>query len=235
MTEVRTPTLREVIARNVSPMLAGLHVSMPGLVEAYDAAAQTVEVVPLLMFPKTDAAGNVTLEAPPKLVGIPVLFMGGGGARMTFPVQPGDFVTLLCADRSIDVWKGNGSTAPVDPGVESSHDLADAVAIPGLRPLSSPWANAPTDRATMGYDTGERIEVLPGRINLGAGASQALVLGGQYQTHMGQAVTSAQALQTAITPLMLPPAAAAAKVAVGQLIVALQALQNDISSNSFTT
>jgi hypothetical protein len=55
-----------------------------------------------------------------------------------------------------------------------------------------------------------------------------------YATHMGQAVTAANALHAAITPLMLPPAAAAAKVAITSLVAALTALQGDVSTQNTT-
>jgi hypothetical protein len=68
----------------------------------------------------------------------------------------------------------------------------------------------------------------------GSGATEALVKGTSYATHMGQAVTAANALQAAITPLMLPPSAAAAKAALVQLVAALTALQGDVSTQNTT-
>lgn len=152
MTDARTLSWGEVIRKAVVAGMLEMHVSMPAVVEAYDATKQTVDVVPLLMFPTKDAAGTITLQAPKKLTGVPVVFQGGGGLRMTLPVKPGDFVTLLCADRSIDVWKGNASAAPVDPGVDALHSLADAVAFVGLRAPSKPWTGADTAAITIGTD-----------------------------------------------------------------------------------
>lgn len=152
MDEVRDPTLGEVIRVGIASQLMDLHVSLPAVVDAYDASKQTVDVVPLLMFPVVDGQGNVTAQALPKLSGVPVVFPGGGGLRMTFPVKPGDFVTLLCSDRSLDVWKGNASKTPVDPGAGNSHDLIDAVALVGLRSTSKPWTGADTSAITIGTD-----------------------------------------------------------------------------------
>lgn len=199
-TQAFTPTLAEVIRLAVECRLVDLHVSMPAVVEAYDATKGTVEVVPLLMVPGIDGQGKVSAISLPKLVGVPLVFQGGGGARATFPVAVGDFVTIVFADRSMDVWKGNGSKTPVDPGEQKDgHAIANAWAIPGLRPIVAPWANAPTDRATFGYDSGARIEVLPAEIDLGHGASDQVLKGNAFMTALDTLIAAIATAMSAIT------------------------------------
>lgn len=222
-----TPSLGEVIRVAVASRLADLHVSLPALVEAYDASKQTVDVVPLLMFPQKDGAGNLSLRAPPKVVGVPVVFAGGGGARMTFPVKAGDFCTLLCSDRSIDVWKGNGSATPVDPGVDSSHALVDAIAFVGLRPPSKPWSNAPTDRLSLGYDTGARVEIGNAEIDLGAGATEAAIKGNAFKTALDTLIS---AIGTAVGTSGTPAGATASAAAIAAAQTAFDAAASSFLS-----
>jgi hypothetical protein len=68
----------------------------------------------------------------------------------------------------------------------------------------------------------------------GSGATEKMVLGTSYSTHMTAAQTAATALSAAITPLMLPPAVGAAKAALQQLITALGNLAADVSSQNTT-
>lgn len=234
---LRTPTLADVIRVALERHGSDVHVSMPGVVLSYDATHQSAMVRPMLQARAQDPAGTGDWlpVALPDLPGVPVVFAGAGGARLTFPVATGDPCWLVFCDRSLDNWKSTTlGQVPVDPVAESQHAIADAVAFVGGRPFASPWAVAPTDRVTLGYDAGEQIEVLSGRVNLGAGASQPLVLGTSYQTHMNALSTALTALSAAITPLMLPPAVGAAKAAIQQAITAANELAADLSSTSFT-
>jgi hypothetical protein len=237
MTTPRTPTLAEVIRVALERRVSDLFVSMPGRVQTYYPATQTADVLPLLRktrpnpSPGPDDADDVAVPLP-VLVGVPVVFPGSGAWRLTFPVSAGDEVLLVWSDRSLDSWKSNGAEG--DPG-GGNHSLGDAVALVGLVAPGVPRAATATDRLSLGQDGGTAVEVLPARINLGVGASQALVLGGSFSTHMTALATALQALQTAITPLMLPPAAAAAKAAALAAYNAATQLANDISSNNFTT
>lgn len=194
MTDARTQTWGAVIRNAVLAGMIELHVSIPAYVEAYDAAKQTVDVVPLLMFPVKDPTGKITMQALPKRAGVPVQFDGGGGLRTTYPIKPGDFVTLLCADRSTDVWEGSASTTPVDPGVGNSHSLADVVAIPGRRALSKPWAGADTAAITIGTD---------------GGSFQGAGLGHALSTYLGQLKTWLDALTLPVSGATAGPPAVA--------------------------
>lgn len=65
---------------------------------------------------------------------VPVVFPGSGGVRVRFPITRGDSIMLLFADISIEEWLTTGRIeTPTDP---RTHDVTDAVAVPGLLPAS---------------------------------------------------------------------------------------------------
>jgi hypothetical protein len=123
--------------------------------------------------PYTDEEGNEQFEALPVIPRVPVVFPGANGFRVTFPIVAGDTVLLVFADRSIDAWLDRGVL--VEPTDARSHDLADAIAIPGLRSFRTPLSSAPTDAMSLGSDTGDAvIEIDSGEIR--AGGSDALAM-----------------------------------------------------------
>jgi len=133
-------------------MLADMRVSCPARVEKYDSAKQQVDVKPLLKESYTAEDGTDVVEGLPVITNVPVVFPGGGGYRITFPIQAGDTVLLVFSDRSIDAWLTNGGeAAPVD---ERRHVLTDAIAIPGLHAENAPWADAGESAVTLGSNNG---------------------------------------------------------------------------------
>lgn len=92
------------------------------------------------------------------------------------------------------------------------------------KPIATVWESA----------TVTLLTITSTQIKLGGSASQALVLGTSYATHMTALATALQTLSNAITPLMLPPAAAAAKAAALLAYNAATQLAGDISAQNTT-
>lgn len=147
----RTPTLAAILNAVKSQTFADLRVSMPARVEKYDDATQLADVQPLLKESYTDEEGERAIARLPVITNVPVVFPGGGGMRITFPVRAGDTVMLVFSDRSIDSWLAQGGEAT--PEDERRHHLSDAVAWPGLHPNTSPWNGAEENVVTLGDDT----------------------------------------------------------------------------------
>ena len=157
---VRRPELSELLLRAASAGAATVHVSIPA----------KVNVV------RTDANGNITdvdcevtvydwgyneqgapVAAPVAIVPhVAVATPGGGGQRLTIPVQAGDLGHLVFFERSVDRYMA-GSGVAVDPELYSRFNPTDATFVPGLRPFGSPWSSWPSDHATLGADTGVQI------------------------------------------------------------------------------
>ncbi len=199
--ESRRPTMGEWFNEAAALALGKLRVCLPGRVETYDAVKQTISVKPLLQAVQRKENGSTEAVSVPILNGVPVVFPGAGGYRATFPVTKGDTVLLVFADRSLDIWKSKGGE--VDPIDLRQHHLSDAVAIVGLHDLVTPWANAPTDQMTLGFDTGPLIRLKQAAIELGNAASQGVGLGDAIKT-FADAVVSAFNSHTHTVPISGP-------------------------------
>lgn len=65
----------------------------------------------------------------PLMVDVPVIVLGGGGARLTFPIAQGDQCLVLFNDRNIDNWFQSGQVGPV--ANSRAHSFADGFALIG--------------------------------------------------------------------------------------------------------
>lgn len=173
MTEAITPpTLPEVIAEAIDARLGGVRVAMPGIVQAYNAATQSADVLPAVRGSVLEVDGTLSPEALPVIPDVPVAFPRAGGFFLAFPLAPGDSVLLVFSESDLNEWRRVGSV--VDPGDTRRHTLAGAVAIPGLFPATNPIAPAPSG-AQLGSEGGVRITLTPSQVQVG-GAAQAAAL-----------------------------------------------------------
>lgn len=186
--ESRQRTLADVVKAGIRSSLADLRVALPGRVERYDASKQLADVAPLLKDQVEGQDGKVTPVSLPVLTGVPVVFPGGGGFRVTFPIQPGDLVLLVFSDRSLDKWLA-GDGREVDPGASHMHSIADAVALPGLHTFGAPAADAGTASLKVGVAGGVQIEITDALIKLNGGATPVAKEGSATagHTHVGTA------------------------------------------------
>lgn len=113
------------VSQAISEQLSEMNTILPGVIESYDPVRNRAVVRPTM--PKRLADGR-DLPAP-QIFEVPLVWLTSGGASVTMPVKPGDGVTLMFAQRSLDSWLSGGTTAPEDP---RQFDLSDAIALPGL-------------------------------------------------------------------------------------------------------
>ena len=120
---------------------------------------------------RVDFEGNQTLSPYSELTLVPVWFPGGGGYSMTFPVKPGDECLLIFHDRELDNWYLNGAGLP--PSLPRAHDLADAIALVGMRSSPRALGNGSTsavqiisDNYTSPSGAGELLQITPGKIQM---------------------------------------------------------------------
>jgi len=116
--------------------LAGINTSIPGVVNKYDSSKNLATVKPTVK--RRLVSGEYV--ALPEIVNVPVLFLQGGGASITFPIEKGDPVLIIFAQRSLDEWLSGDGTGDVEPSTSRKHDISDAIAIPGLLPSLKPAA-----------------------------------------------------------------------------------------------
>jgi hypothetical protein len=126
----QSPRPETVLRRAIARALREASTAEPAIVESVDHATCTVDVQPLLMRVRQTESGEREVTRAPMVVGVPVLFAGGGGSRLTFPVKRGDVCLLLVATRSIARWNAIGGE--VDPEDNRAHHISDSIALCGL-------------------------------------------------------------------------------------------------------
>lgn len=165
------------------------------------------------------------------------------GARIDFMVPHAATVKAQHADGSVDLQfddprlpggnTGGVNSIPIHtgvPGVTFTISVGARVQVVFVegdpsKPRVTEWETASVQETVL---TSSAIKLG------GPGASQALVLGNLYATHLGQLSAALTALSSAMTPLLLPPAVAAAKAALAQAITATNNLAGDISAQNTT-
>ena len=99
-----TTNLSELLELLVEVKAKEVYTALPGKVESYNAQKQEAFVQPMVKTSYLTEEGDRAVENLPVIPNVPVLMPGAGGFRVTFPVQPGDFVLLVFSSRSIDKW-----------------------------------------------------------------------------------------------------------------------------------
>lgn len=137
----------ETLRAAFETMLARVWTALPGVVQAVTNNGNTLEVQPAINGRVRQLDGTFLPIQMPKLVDVPILWQGGGGATWTFPIQAGDECLVIFASRCIDAWWQNGFMAPSgqkgadgnpvnimnNPPEFRMHNLSDGFAIVGLR------------------------------------------------------------------------------------------------------
>ncbi len=131
--------------------------ALPGRVQSFDPAKQAADVEPLVHDSWEGEDGQTQTGPLPVIPSVPVVFPGSGQWRLTFPVAKGDTGLLIFCSRSIDRWASQGGS--VDPQDTRTHDLADAVFVPGLTDFSNPIDPFKSDRMTLGKVGGQQIHI----------------------------------------------------------------------------
>lgn len=121
----------EMLRVSLEGMQGKLWTALPGIIDSFDAAAHTCKVQPAISGKRRKPNGDIEAIQLPLLLDCPVVFPGGGGCTLTFPIKPGDECLVVFASRCIDSWWQLG-------GVQGQaefrmHDLSDGFVIPGGR------------------------------------------------------------------------------------------------------
>lgn len=122
-----TPTLAEVIQTAIDANLIDMHVCLPAKIVEYDSDTQTASLLPSI----NKTYENGTVLPWPVIPNVPIVFPRAveGEAYIHMPLAPGDDVTMLVCERSLDNWKETGELS--DPDDRRQFDITDAFAFPG--------------------------------------------------------------------------------------------------------
>ncbi len=113
--------------------------ALPGIIKKVtlkNNALVSVDVQPVIQqFVASEDGQSNTTQSLPIIPGVPVVFPYAQklGLSLTLPIAIGDDCLLVFADRSIDLWQENGGIqAPIESTTPRTHDLTDAICIPGI-------------------------------------------------------------------------------------------------------
>lgn len=164
-------TFPETIRRVLEAFQSEIRTALPGIVDSYDAATQTADVVPGLTNPilASDEDQDDLRERFPTLVAVPVVWPRSSNFYMHAPLSRGDGVLLVFNELDPGAWRSTGDVA--DPGHSSRHGMYGAVAIPGFVPRAAALSDADGTHPRIGIDGGEHIEFRSGEIRA-AGTSE---------------------------------------------------------------
>lgn len=186
-----TPTLADVIDFYLANDRAELHVAVPGRVQSYDAAAQTVVVEPQTKKVSRDADDTRIVDTLPVLPAIPVSWPRGGGYFLSMPLEAGDGGLIVFTDTDIGAWRDSGQVA--DPGDERRHGLGGAVFVPGLEPVARALTGAGTGHLVVGKEGGPAIHIDGFTVQLGAAGGDFVALANKVDQVITDILTAATA------------------------------------------
>lgn len=141
----RIESLTEMLIVAMQGQQADMWTALPGIVQSFDNVAMTCVVQPTIRFKildpalrtytsptmLKDSAGNWAWDQMPLLLDCPVVFPGGGGVTLTFPIAKGDEVLVVFASRCIDAWWQQGGIQ--NQNAVRMNDLSDGFVIPQVR------------------------------------------------------------------------------------------------------
>jgi len=141
----RIDSLPEMLIAAMRGWQSDIWTAIPGIVSKFNADEMTCEVQPSvrfkILYPALDTYSSSTMimdpsgqcawDQMPLLLDCPVVFPGGGGVTLTFPINPGDEVLVIFASRCIDAWWQQGGIQ--NQSMFRMHDASDGFVIPQVR------------------------------------------------------------------------------------------------------
>jgi len=91
------------------------------------------------------------LKDYPMAISCPVVTLTGGTGHITMPIKQGDTCILMFNDRDIDAWWASGQVNQ-EPTTARTHNIADAIALVGIRHSKNAISNYDPDRVVIAND-----------------------------------------------------------------------------------
>ena len=157
-----------------------LRVAIPGIIDSFDAATQTVTVQPTIREKIQKEDGSQEWIALPLLVDVPIVLPRAGNFILTMPITKGDECLVMFSDMCIDAWFSNGG---IQNQIEKRrHDLSDSFAILGCYSQPNVIPNYSTTSAQLRNEAGTAyIELKDAQINLVAASVK--INNKEFSTH----------------------------------------------------
>lgn len=139
--------------------------AIPGIIQSFDAAKLTCSVQPAISGKVTNPDGSIIEQKMPMLLDCPVVFPGGGGCTLTFPIAAGDECLVVFSSRCIDSWWAYGGVQ--GQAEHRMHDLSDGFAHVGVRSQPRKFTAAGATQLRTD-DGGTYVQVAPGTVTIKA-------------------------------------------------------------------
>lgn len=152
LTQPRNPSLRDLLDLYQKQILLNFNCHHIATIQSFDKEKQTVQVTInykhtyFIFEPKTQQYLPNLIDYP-IIADCPLIVIGGGTARITFPISKGDQCILLFNDRDIDNWFSGSTTSP--NSTPRLHALSDCVALIGPNNLNTVIENYDDVRALL--------------------------------------------------------------------------------------
>lgn len=166
-------------------------------IQSFNSAKQTVTATinytkTFFQLNSTSGLYNAVQQNYPLLIDVPVIVLGGGPTRLTFPIAKGDQCLLLFNDRNLDNWFQSGQVGPV--ANSRAHSFSDGLALIGPNSLNSLIASYDSTRALLTNGTA-KVGINPNNNKL------TLTNGTSLNTLLQNLCTQLQTLTTALAAL----------------------------------
>jgi len=119
--------LESVLETAIDSRLKELHTCLPAIIKTFDPATQLIDAQPTLQRKIDGELVNL-----PMLLDVPIRFFKSKTFSLSCPIEVGDHVLIIFAERSIDNWLLSGEIK--SPENIRKHSLSDAFAIPFMYP-----------------------------------------------------------------------------------------------------
>jgi hypothetical protein len=183
------PELADVLNYHRKGIFLDLNCHHVGTVADFDPTRQVAKVTinykRTYFYPNALGVVQPVLKDYPLIIDAPVIFLGGGGFSLTFPVEPGDECLVLFNDRDIDTWFAGSSSSPNPTG--RLHSFSDAIVLVGLRSLPNVILNPDTDGVAVRNRLGTtKIVVRDDEVEFAVGAFTLKLGTSSYEVVVGE-------------------------------------------------
>ncbi len=149
----------EMLRMALGGLQGTLWTALPGIIDSFDADAMTCKVQPAVGGSRLMQNGDLVEVQMPLLLDCPVVFPGGGGATLTFPIKPGDECLVVFASRCIDSWWQLGGVR--GQAEIRMHDLSDGFVLAGVRSQPRKFSVSTTAAQLRSDDGAAYVEINP--------------------------------------------------------------------------
>lgn len=156
------PDLRDILENLKDDIFFEFNCHKIGVIESFNSTNQTASIRLVDKGVRDTVDGDI-LQDYSLLQDCPVVINKGQNGGFTIPITQGDTCLVLFNDRDIDNWFEDGLSQR--PNTKRTHDLADAIALVGVRSLVNNITDYNNDATELNYQD-NKISLDNSKINI---------------------------------------------------------------------